>query len=147
MGCIKNFISCALRSHVVFVQLNFLEMNTGRIGSQVVVPYRCDPYYIMFMKPMADLGQFFFMVYWLLHRHTSCTLKYSSTDDDILIVKYFFLPLMQEWNPRNKDTIMKAIEHSNVVINLVGKEYETRWGEGQTITFKKKKRERETTVS
>lgn len=54
---------------------------------------------------------------------------------------------MQEWNPRNKDTIMKAIEHSNVVINLVGKEYETRWGEGQTITFKKKKRERETTVS
>uniref|UniRef100_A0A3P8W535 NADH dehydrogenase [ubiquinone] 1 alpha subcomplex subunit 9, mitochondrial n=1 Tax=Cynoglossus semilaevis TaxID=244447 RepID=A0A3P8W535_CYNSE len=64
----------------------------GRIGSQVVVPYRCDPYYIMFMKPMADLGQFFFM----------------------------------EWDPRNKDTIMKAIEHSNVVINLVGKEYETR---------------------
>uniref|UniRef100_A0A3P8W5C7 NADH dehydrogenase [ubiquinone] 1 alpha subcomplex subunit 9, mitochondrial n=1 Tax=Cynoglossus semilaevis TaxID=244447 RepID=A0A3P8W5C7_CYNSE len=69
-------------------------VNRLRIGSQVVVPYRCDPYYIMFMKPMADLGQFFFM----------------------------------EWDPRNKDTIMKAIEHSNVVINLVGKEYETNFG-------------------
>ncbi|XP_075875306.1 NADH dehydrogenase [ubiquinone] 1 alpha subcomplex subunit 9, mitochondrial [Nelusetta ayraudi] len=63
----------------------------GRIGSQVVVPHRCDQYDIMYMKPMGDLGQILFM----------------------------------EWDARDKDSIKRALEHSNVVINLVGREWET----------------------
>lgn len=64
----------------------------GRIGSQVIIPYRCDQYDIMYLRPMGDLGQLQFM----------------------------------EWNARDTDSIRRALQYSNVVINLVGKEYETR---------------------
>ncbi|XP_061891908.1 NADH dehydrogenase [ubiquinone] 1 alpha subcomplex subunit 9, mitochondrial [Entelurus aequoreus] len=63
----------------------------GRIGSQIVVPHRCDQYDTMYFKPMGDLGQIIFM----------------------------------EWDARDKDSIRRALENSNVVINLVGKEWET----------------------
>uniref|UniRef100_UPI00398EC308 NADH dehydrogenase [ubiquinone] 1 alpha subcomplex subunit 9, mitochondrial n=1 Tax=Pristiophorus japonicus TaxID=55135 RepID=UPI00398EC308 len=63
----------------------------GRIGSQVVIPYRCDQYDINHLKPMGDLGQLTFL----------------------------------DWNPRDKDSTRRAVEHSNVVINLVGREWET----------------------
>ncbi|KAJ7423129.1 NADH dehydrogenase [ubiquinone] 1 alpha subcomplex subunit 9, mitochondrial [Willisornis vidua] len=65
---------------------------TGRIGSQVIIPYRCDQYDLMYLRPMGDLGQLLFF----------------------------------EWDCRDKDSIRRAVEHSNVVINLVGKEWETR---------------------
>ncbi|XP_037110776.1 NADH dehydrogenase [ubiquinone] 1 alpha subcomplex subunit 9, mitochondrial isoform X1 [Syngnathus acus] len=64
----------------------------GRIGSQIIVPHRCDQYDTMYFKPMGDLGQIIFM----------------------------------EWDAKNKDSIKRALEHSNVVINLVSKEWETR---------------------
>ncbi|XP_075066313.1 NADH dehydrogenase [ubiquinone] 1 alpha subcomplex subunit 9, mitochondrial [Mixophyes fleayi] len=63
----------------------------GRLGSQVVIPYRCDQYDIMYLRPMGDLGQLTFM----------------------------------EWDPRNKDSTKQALQHSDVVINLVGREWET----------------------
>lgn len=34
----------------------------GRIGSQVIIPHRCDQYDIMYFRPMGDLGQIIFMV-------------------------------------------------------------------------------------
>ncbi|AWP08822.1 NADH dehydrogenase 1 alpha subcomplex subunit 9 mitochondrial [Scophthalmus maximus] len=34
--------------------------------------------------------------------------------------------LFMEWDARDKDSIRRAMEHSNVVINLVGREWETR---------------------
>ncbi|KAG8509045.1 NADH dehydrogenase [ubiquinone] 1 alpha subcomplex subunit 9, mitochondrial, partial [Galemys pyrenaicus] len=64
----------------------------GRMGSQVIIPYRCEPYDVMHLRPMGDLGQIIFL----------------------------------EWDGRNKDSIRRAVEHSNVVINLVGREWETR---------------------
>ncbi|XP_007935381.1 NADH dehydrogenase [ubiquinone] 1 alpha subcomplex subunit 9, mitochondrial [Orycteropus afer afer] len=64
----------------------------GRMGSQVIIPYRCDPYDTMHLRPMGDLGQIIFL----------------------------------EWNGRDKDSIRRAVEHSNVVINLVGREWETK---------------------
>ncbi|XP_062050745.1 NADH dehydrogenase [ubiquinone] 1 alpha subcomplex subunit 9, mitochondrial [Lepus europaeus] len=64
----------------------------GRMGSQVIIPYRCDTYDIMYLRPMGDLGQIIFL----------------------------------EWNGRDKDSIRRAVQHSNVVINLVGREWETR---------------------
>ncbi|XP_026878037.2 NADH dehydrogenase [ubiquinone] 1 alpha subcomplex subunit 9, mitochondrial [Electrophorus electricus] len=64
----------------------------GRIGSQIVIPYRCDQYDIMYFRPMGDLGQIIFM----------------------------------EWDARDNESIQRAIAHSNVVINLVGREWETR---------------------
>uniref|UniRef100_A0A3Q2FII6 NADH dehydrogenase [ubiquinone] 1 alpha subcomplex subunit 9, mitochondrial n=1 Tax=Cyprinodon variegatus TaxID=28743 RepID=A0A3Q2FII6_CYPVA len=64
----------------------------GRIGSQIMIPHRCDQYDLMHFRPMGDLGQILFV----------------------------------EWDARNKESIQRAIEHSNVVINLVGREWETR---------------------
>ncbi|MEQ2254897.1 39kDa subunit of ndufa9, NADH:ubiquinone oxidoreductase [Ilyodon furcidens] len=64
----------------------------GQMGSQIVIPHRCDQYDLMHFRPMGDLGQIIFM----------------------------------EWDARNKDSIQRAIENSNVVINLVGREWETR---------------------
>ncbi|NXI27718.1 NDUA9 dehydrogenase, partial [Sterrhoptilus dennistouni] len=64
----------------------------GRIGSQVIIPYRCDQYDLMYLRPMGDLGQLLFM----------------------------------EWDCKDKDSIRRALEHSNVVINLIGKEWETK---------------------
>ncbi|XP_036311611.1 NADH dehydrogenase [ubiquinone] 1 alpha subcomplex subunit 9, mitochondrial [Pipistrellus kuhlii] len=63
----------------------------GRMGSQVIVPYRCDTYDYMHLRPMGDLGQIIFL----------------------------------EWNARNKDSIRRAVGHSNVVINLIGRDWET----------------------
>ncbi|XP_048191117.1 NADH dehydrogenase [ubiquinone] 1 alpha subcomplex subunit 9, mitochondrial [Perognathus longimembris pacificus] len=64
----------------------------GRIGTQIIIPYRCDTYDLMHLRPMGDLGQILFL----------------------------------EWDSREKDSIRRAVEHSNVVINLVGREWETR---------------------
>uniref|UniRef100_A0A8C9GA06 NADH dehydrogenase [ubiquinone] 1 alpha subcomplex subunit 9, mitochondrial n=1 Tax=Pavo cristatus TaxID=9049 RepID=A0A8C9GA06_PAVCR len=66
----------------------------GRIGSQVIIPYRCDQYDLMYLRQMGDLGQLLFL----------------------------------EWDCKDKDSIRRAVEHSNVVINLVGKEWETNRG-------------------
>nr|XP_055048382.1 NADH dehydrogenase [ubiquinone] 1 alpha subcomplex subunit 9, mitochondrial [Misgurnus anguillicaudatus] len=63
----------------------------GRMGSQIVIPHRCDQYDLMYLRPMGDLGQIIFM----------------------------------EWDARDKESIKRAIAHSNVVINLVGREWET----------------------
>ncbi|XP_043083179.1 NADH dehydrogenase [ubiquinone] 1 alpha subcomplex subunit 9, mitochondrial [Puntigrus tetrazona] len=64
----------------------------GRIGSQIVIPHRCDQYDLQYLKPMGDLGQITFL----------------------------------EWDARDKESIKRAISYSNVVINLVGREWETR---------------------
>lgn len=34
--------------------------------------------------------------------------------------------MFQEWDARDKESIKRAIAHSDVVINLVGREWETR---------------------
>ncbi|KAI2563880.1 NADH:ubiquinone oxidoreductase subunit A9, partial [Homo sapiens] len=54
----------------------------GRMGSQVIIPYRCDKYDIMHLRPMGDLGQLLFL----------------------------------EWDARDKDSIRRVVQHSNVVI-------------------------------
>ncbi|KAH0521173.1 NADH dehydrogenase [ubiquinone] 1 alpha subcomplex subunit 9, mitochondrial [Microtus ochrogaster] len=64
----------------------------GRMGSQVIIPYRCDIYDTMHLRPMGDLGQLIFL----------------------------------EWDARDKDSIRRAVQHSNVVINLIGRDWETR---------------------
>eukprot|EP00731_Ephydatia_muelleri_P024803 Em0016g1074a len=64
----------------------------GRVGSQVVIPYRGDEHDYRHLRPMGDLGQLIFLPY----------------------------------NLRDTASIEKALKYSNVVINLVGRDYETR---------------------
>ncbi|KAH3891217.1 hypothetical protein DPMN_015307, partial [Dreissena polymorpha] len=63
----------------------------GKIGSQVIIPYRGEPSEVRDLKLMGDLGQILF-------------------------------------NPielRDEDSIRKVCQYSSVVINCIGKEYET----------------------
>ncbi|KAL5007556.1 hypothetical protein ScPMuIL_016362 [Solemya velum] len=64
----------------------------GKIGSQVIVPYRGDPYDVERLRVSGDIGQVLFFPYDL----------------------------------RDDETIRKAMQHSNVVINLVGRDWETK---------------------
>ncbi|XP_077994727.1 NADH dehydrogenase [ubiquinone] 1 alpha subcomplex subunit 9, mitochondrial-like [Glandiceps talaboti] len=64
----------------------------GREGSQIVVPYRCDPDDTRHLKVMGDLGQI----------------------------------VMLEVDVKSADSVRDMMQHSNVVINLMGKDFETR---------------------
>lgn len=110
----------------------------GRIGSQIIIPHRCDQYDIMYFRPMGDLGQIIFMV---RSMQTSCRNVAALMDDEVFNLHLIYLEpyihtnmlalsfSLQEWDARNKDSIKRALEHSNVVINLVGREWETRYEE------------------
>lgn len=79
----------------------------------------------MYLRPMGDLGQIIFMVRSVnlaavFHVQTACIHKLSSRVSLCLI---FF----KDWDARNIDSMKQAMENSNVVINLVGREWETRY--------------------
>ncbi|XP_028134729.1 NADH dehydrogenase [ubiquinone] 1 alpha subcomplex subunit 9, mitochondrial [Diabrotica virgifera virgifera] len=64
----------------------------GKIGSQIIIPYRGDNYEPFRLKLVGDLGQVYFHPYHL----------------------------------RDEESIAKCIKYSNVVVNLVGRDWETR---------------------
>ncbi|KAL1500964.1 hypothetical protein ABEB36_006374 [Hypothenemus hampei] len=64
----------------------------GKIGSQLILPYRGDNYEPLRLKVCGDLGQVYFHHYSL----------------------------------KDEDSIRQVIKYSNVVINLVGREWETK---------------------
>uniref|UniRef100_T1HX83 NADH dehydrogenase [ubiquinone] 1 alpha subcomplex subunit 9, mitochondrial n=5 Tax=Rhodnius TaxID=13248 RepID=T1HX83_RHOPR len=69
----------------------------GKIGSQLVIPYRGDAYEVLRLKLVGDLGQVLFQPYHLA----------------------------------DEKSIYKCLKYSNVVINLVGRDWETK-----NFTFK-----------
>ncbi|XP_054719772.1 NADH dehydrogenase [ubiquinone] 1 alpha subcomplex subunit 9, mitochondrial-like [Uloborus diversus] len=64
----------------------------GKNGTQVVIPYRSDPYVIARLKLCGDLGQILFTPF----------------------------------NLKDEESLYKAMKHSNVVFNLIGRDYETK---------------------
>ncbi|XP_060838135.1 NADH dehydrogenase [ubiquinone] 1 alpha subcomplex subunit 9, mitochondrial [Rhopalosiphum padi] len=64
----------------------------GKIGTQLIIPYRGDAYFIRELKLAGDLGQVLFQPYHL----------------------------------NDEESIRKAVKYSNVVINLVGRDWETK---------------------
>ncbi|VVD03420.1 NADH dehydrogenase [ubiquinone] 1 alpha subcomplex subunit 9, mitochondrial [Leptidea sinapis] len=64
----------------------------GKIGTQMILPHRCDFYDVARLKVCGDLGQVIF------------------TPFDL----------------RDEESIAKAVQYSNVVINLVGRDFETK---------------------
>ena len=63
----------------------------GKMGSQIVVPHRCDEHDTRHLRVMGDLGQ--------IH--------------------------LRRYHLRDVDKIRDLVKYSNVVINLVGRDYET----------------------
>ncbi|KAL4224731.1 39kDa subunit of ndufa9 [Mactra antiquata] len=64
----------------------------GKVGSQVIIPYRGDPNHLCDLRVMGDLGQILF----------------------------------HEFDLRDEASIAKCMQYSNVVINLIGQNFETR---------------------
>ncbi|XP_023247663.1 NADH dehydrogenase [ubiquinone] 1 alpha subcomplex subunit 9, mitochondrial isoform X2 [Copidosoma floridanum] len=64
----------------------------GRIGTQMIIPYRGDHYDVARLKVCGDLGQVLF----------------------------------HPFDLRDEESIVKCIKYSNVVINLIGRDYETK---------------------
>merc|ERR1712179_244141 len=64
----------------------------GKIGSQVIVPYRGDPYACRELRLAGDLGRILFLPY----------------------------------NLKDEETIRQAMQYSNVVVNLVGRNFKTK---------------------
>ncbi|XP_044255432.1 NADH dehydrogenase [ubiquinone] 1 alpha subcomplex subunit 9, mitochondrial [Tribolium madens] len=64
----------------------------GKTGSQLILPYRGDPYDVMRLKVCGDLGQVYF----------------------------------HPFDLRDEESIEKVCRYSNVVINLIGRDWETR---------------------
>ncbi|XP_067000318.2 NADH dehydrogenase [ubiquinone] 1 alpha subcomplex subunit 9, mitochondrial [Anabrus simplex] len=64
----------------------------GKIGTQLIIPYRGDHYDVLRLKLVGDLGQVLF----------------------------------QPYDLRDMESIRKAVKYSNVVINLVGRDWETK---------------------
>lgn len=63
----------------------------GKIGTQMILPYRCDQYETARLKVTGDLGQVLF----------------------------------QQFDLRDEEAIRKSMKYSNVVINLIGRDWET----------------------
>jgi NADH dehydrogenase (ubiquinone) 1 alpha subcomplex subunit 9 len=79
------------------------------MGTQVIVPHR-DEDDSRHLKPQGDLGQIVRMV-----------------DDRFLLFLCFHLtPRSQEWDLRNETQIEECLRHSDIVYNLVGRDYETK---------------------
>lgn len=64
----------------------------GKIGSQIIVPYRGDPYEVERLRLCGDLGQVLFFPFFL----------------------------------NDEESVRKVMKYSNVVVNLIGREWETR---------------------
>ena len=64
----------------------------GKVGTQVIVPYRGEYYDVHPLKMVGDLGQ-------VMYTH---------------------------YNLKDEDSLRKAMHHSNLVINLIGRDWETR---------------------
>ncbi|KAL1124536.1 hypothetical protein AAG570_001162 [Ranatra chinensis] len=64
----------------------------GKIGTQIVIPYRGNSEDVLCLKLTGDLGQVLFMPYHL----------------------------------KDNDSVRRAIEYSNIVVNLVGRDWETK---------------------
>uniref|UniRef100_A0A1B6DM59 NADH dehydrogenase [ubiquinone] 1 alpha subcomplex subunit 9, mitochondrial n=1 Tax=Clastoptera arizonana TaxID=38151 RepID=A0A1B6DM59_9HEMI len=64
----------------------------GKIGTQLILPYRGDHYDCLRLKMVGDLGQVLF----------------------------------QPFNLKDEESIYKSVKYSNVVINLIGRDWETK---------------------
>ncbi|TGZ54110.1 NADH dehydrogenase [ubiquinone] 1 alpha subcomplex subunit 9, mitochondrial [Temnothorax longispinosus] len=86
-----NGMVCTLFGATGFVG-RYVCNRLGKIGTQLVIPYRGDMYDCMRLKLCGDLGQVLFHPFHL----------------------------------RDDESIRKCIKYSNVVINLIGRDWETR---------------------
>ena len=89
----------------------------AKAGTQVIVPFR-DEDEKRHLKVMGDLGQIVPMV-------RSVPRLRGHPTRLIVVCSPFRVP--QEWDLRNEEQTSECLRHSNVVYNLVGRNYETKY--------------------
>lgn len=100
--------SCTLTSILVFL---------AKAGTQVVVPFR-DEDEKRHLKVMGDLGQ----IVPLVRRIKNPGGLRTRSIDICSIIRVW-----QEWDLRNEQQTEECLRHSDVVYNLVGRNYETKY--------------------
>lgn len=71
---------------------------------------------------MGDLGQVTFLVCQILVRSIELLARVVR-----VVIVVIDAVCLQDYSLRDPESIMKVIKHSNVVINLIGRDYETRY--------------------
>ena len=112
----SNLQSCSVISSVT------IACTTGRVGSQIVVPLRGDEHDYRHLRLMGDLGQISPMV-------RSGLVWFDMVVCVLVCHSHPPSPphLSQEFHLKDVESVKKAVQHSNVVINLIGRDYETWW--------------------
>lgn len=82
-------------------------------GSQLIIPYRCDGYWLKEHKSMGELGQILFFV--------------RSTTRFYIIEVNLHSSSLQPFHLKDEASIRKVVKYSNIVINLVGTFINTGW--------------------
>lgn len=82
------------------------------MGSQIVIPLRGDEHDYRHLRLMGDLGQITPVVSSGLHQYNVVSYLRSTSPP-------------QEFHLKDVESVRKAVQHSNVVINLIGRDYET----------------------
>ena len=84
----------------------------GRNGTQIIVPYRGEFYWLQRLKVVGDLGQVLFSPFDLRDEES---IRYITLFlNHIRVILIIFLV-----------TYSRSMRHSNVVVNLIGKQYQT----------------------
>jgi hypothetical protein len=96
---------------VISFKPHMLNHCLGKMGTQVVVPYREEDEARIF-KPMGDLGQIVRMV------SSSMSLSKSI---------FLFKVGKKEWDLRNENSIAECLRHSDIVFNLTGRDFATKY--------------------
>lgn len=80
----------------------------AKTGTQVVIPHRGTPDDRRHLKPLGDLGQIVPLVW-----------KYQWLSE----IDFLFI---QDYDLRSEEQLIECIRHSDVVVNLIGRDYETK---------------------
>ena len=85
----------------------------GRNGTQIIVPYRGEFYWLQRLKVVGDLGQVLFSPFDLRDEESIRYVHYYIPNHIRVILITFLV------------TCSRSMRHSNVVVNLIGKQYQT----------------------
>ena len=102
----------------------------ARKGNQIILPYRCEPYWIREQKVVGELGQ--------VKIYEKCYLQYRSCiqflKKQIEYIKnkkelsrcIFSQILFYPFELKDEETIRRAVKYSNIVVNLIGSRIQTK---------------------
>ena len=110
------FLDCMLIRLLALFPI--LLISLAKAGTQVIVPFR-DEDEKRHLKVMGDLGQIVPLV--------CCNISTRPIGVSSLVC------IWQEWDMRNEQQTEECLRHSNVVYNLVGREYETKYSRHSSL--------------